>query len=104
MLFFSHHVCRSVGHLGSGQFANVEEGTWKKGVNKEIRVALKTMKPGSTEEDKIEFLQEAAIMAQFQHPNVVSLYGIVNKGEPVSVCTLVCLSLCEGRVHKMVAE
>ena len=43
-------------------------------------------------------------MAQFKHPNVVSLYGIVNKGEPVSVCTLVCLGLCEGRVHKMVAE
>ena len=78
-------MCRSVGPLGSGQFANVEEGTWKKGVNKDVRVALKIMKPGSTEEDKIKFLQEAAIMAQFRHPNVVSLYGVVSKGDPVSV-------------------
>ena len=83
--------CRSVGHLGSGQFANVEEGTWKKGVNKEVRVALKTMHDGSTEEDKIKFLQEAAIMAQFRHPNVVSLYGVVSKGDPVSVCVCVCV-------------
>ena len=83
------YPCRSVGHLGSGQFANVEEGTWKKGVNKEVRIALKTMKPGTTEEDKIKFLQEAAIMAQFRHPNVIGLYGVVSKGEPVSMC--VCL-------------
>ena len=82
-------LSRSVGHLGSGQFANVEEGTWKKGVNKEVRIALKTMKPGSTEEDKIKFLQEAAIMAQFRHPNVIGLYGVVSKGEPVSI--YVCL-------------
>ena len=74
-------MCRSVGHLGSGQFANVEEGTWKKGVDKEVRVALKTMKPGSTEEDKIEFLQDAAIMAQFQHPNVVvSVWNCEQRG------------------------
>ena len=50
-----------------------------------IPVALKLLKEGSSELDKVKFLQEAAIMAQFSHPNVVSLYGVVCKTEPVSM-------------------
>ena len=46
---------------------------------------MKTLKPNITEEDKIKFLQEAAIMGQFLHPNVVKLHGVVTVGEPVSV-------------------
>ena len=49
-----------------------------------VQVALKVLKEGSSETDKVKFLQEAAIMAQFKHPNVVSLYGVRSKGEPVS--------------------
>ena len=49
-----------------------------------IEVAVKTLKEGASEEDKVKFLQEAAIMGQFSHPNVVKLYGIVVEGEPVS--------------------
>ena len=37
------------------------------------------------EEEKVRFLQEAAIMGQFSHPNVVKLYGVVTVGEPVSL-------------------
>ena len=47
-------------------------------------VALKTLKEGSEQVDKVKFLQEAAIMAQFNHPNVAVLYGVVSKDEPVS--------------------
>ena len=47
-------------------------------------MALKTLNQKNAEEDKVKFLQEAAIMAQFRHPNVVLLYGIVSKEEPVS--------------------
>ena len=47
-------------------------------------MALKTLKEGSGEEDRVKFLQEAAIMGQFKHPNVVTLYGVVSEGEPVS--------------------
>jgi serine/threonine protein kinase len=50
-----------------------------------IEVAVKTLKEGADKEDKIKFLQEAAIMGQFSHPNVVKLYGIVTEGEPVSL-------------------
>ena len=51
-------------------------------------VALKTLKEGSEQVDKVKFLQEAAIMAQFSHPNVAVLYGVVSKGEPVSVFSM----------------
>lgn len=47
-------------------------------------VAVKTLKPGSGENDRIKFLQEAAINGQFQHQNVVKLHGVVTVGEPVS--------------------
>ena len=56
---------------------------WKNG-SEIIPVALKVLKEGASETDKVKFLQEAAIMAQFTHPNVVSLYGVVSKGDPVS--------------------
>ena len=48
-----------------------------------MEVAVKTLKRGC-EEDKVKFLQEAAIMGQFKHPNVVTTYGVVTDGEPVS--------------------
>lgn len=82
MPFFSLH--RIKGHLGSGQFGSVEQGLWRDGANS-VLVALKLLKEGSTKIDKTKFLQEAAIMAQFRHPNVVKLYGVVSKSEPVSL-------------------
>ena len=49
-----------------------------------MEVAVKTLKPAAKEEDKVKFLQEAAIMGQFNHPNVVKLFGVITMGEPVS--------------------
>ena len=46
-------------------------------------VAIKTLKDDASEEEKVKFLQEAAIMGQFHHPNIVKLYGVVTIGEPV---------------------
>ena len=43
------------------------------------------LKRNSTEEDHVKFLQEAAIMGQFHHPNVVQLYGVVTSGDAVSL-------------------
>ena len=52
------------------------------GTTKEL--AVKTLRAELPEEEKVRFLQEAAIMGQFSHPNVVKLYGVVTIGEPVS--------------------
>ena len=48
-------------------------------------MAIKTLKAEASEEEKVKFLQEAAIMGQFHHPNIVKLHGVVTVGEPVSV-------------------
>ena len=42
------------------------------------------MKPSIAEDAKVKFLQEAAIMGQFSHSNVVKLHGVVTVGDPVS--------------------
>ena len=89
---------RITGHLGSGEFGNVEKGTWQlSSSNTEQEVALKTLKEGSVEQDKVKFLQEAAIMAQFKHPNIVTLYGVVSDKEPVSKDTN--FALCDTNMH-----
>ena len=54
----------------------------------EVEVAIKTLKEGAKEEERVKFLQEAAIMGQFKHPNVVTIHGIVTDGEPVSPSSL----------------
>ena len=69
--------------LGSGQFGEVCKALWTiSGATKEL--AIKTLRAELLEEEKVRFLQEAAIMGQFSHPNVVKLYGVVTVGEPVS--------------------
>ncbi|XP_061756370.1 ephrin type-A receptor 7 isoform X3 [Nerophis ophidion] len=50
-------------------------------------VAIKTLKMGYTEKQKRDFLCEASIMAQFDHPNVLHLEGVVTRGKPVMIVT-----------------
>ena len=47
----------------------------------EEEVAVKAMENGSSEEDRVKFLQEAAIMGQFNHPNIVKILGITEENE-----------------------
>ena len=69
--------------LGSGEFGAVSKALWT--ISRASReLAVKTLRPELPEEEKVRFLQEAAIMGQFSHPNVVKLYGVVTLGEPVS--------------------
>ena len=78
-------ICSVTGHLGSGYFGQVKQGVWVNG-DEIIEVAMKTLNKQTVREmDKVKFLQEAAIMAQFRHPNIVSLYGVSysSKDEPV---------------------
>ena len=50
-------------------------------------VAIKTLKCGSTPEEKLNFLTEASIMGQFDHPNVIRLEGVVTKSLPLMIIT-----------------
>lgn len=52
--------------------------------------AVKIMKVTILPDAKVRFLQEAAILGQFFHSNVIRLYGVVTVTEPVSevVCNI----------------
>eukprot|EP00039_Didymoeca_costata_P010502 m.141424 g.141424 ORF g.141424 m.141424 type:complete len:1767 (+) comp14850_c0_seq6:155-5455(+) len=60
-------------------------------------IAIKTLKlaKGISEKEivlaRLKFLEEAAIMAQFDHANVMGLKGVVTKGEPM----LLVMELCQ---------
>ena len=60
----------------------MNKGLWQSPAGA-MRVAIKTIQ-NKDEAEKVKFLQEAAIMGQFRHPNVVKLIGVVTVGEPVS--------------------
>ena len=78
-------VCffRITEHFGSGQFGTVNKGIWQSPAGA-VEVAVKILKLESDENDRVKFLQEAAINGQFRHPNIVKLLGVITVGEPVS--------------------
>ena len=85
--------------LGKGHFGVVYRGEWiKPGEEKSVPVAVKTLKEGAKEEDKVKFLQEAAIIGQFSHPNVVKLHGIVTEEEVMDMDAL-SVSSCGFCLH-----
>lgn len=74
---------------GGGEFGDVCRGRLKVPPNfmQEIDVAIKTLKPGSSEKARCDFLTEASIMGQFDHPNVIYLQGVVTRSNPVMIIT-----------------
>ena len=79
-----------MGHLGSGQFGTVSRGVWQDG-NKCVEVAVKKLQDNFSEEEAVRFLQEAAIMGQFRHPNIIQLHGVVTVVTPVCVGCSLCV-------------
>lgn len=53
-----------------------------------VQVAVKILRDSHSAENKIKFLQEAAIMRQFTHKNVIYMYGTVTSSETVSALRL----------------
>ena len=86
--------CRIINKIGEGAFSTVSKGLWTDG-SSVYEVAVKELIKQSTKEDKIKMLQEAAILGQFRHPNVIKLFGVVKHGSAVSVnvCFL-CMVHC----------
>ena len=64
-------------------------------------VAVKQLQPGASEEEKVKFLQEAAINGQFRHPNVVKLMGVVSGEGSVVIIAIILMSLISKLMLKV---
>ncbi|XP_026509047.1 ephrin type-A receptor 5 isoform X5 [Terrapene carolina triunguis] len=74
-------------HNGHSEFGEVCSGRLKLPGKREFPVAIKTLKVGYTEKQRRDFLGEASIMGQFDHPNIIHLEGVVTKSKPVMIVT-----------------
>ncbi|XP_067658531.1 ephrin type-B receptor 1-B-like isoform X1 [Haliotis asinina] len=81
----SHITIESV--IGGGEFGDVCKGKLRVPGRMEMSVAIKTLKPGATEKNRLDFLTEASIMGQFDDPNVIFLEGVVTKSNPIMIVT-----------------
>lgn len=74
LLFLSTYIRA----LGQGAFGEVYQGLYRHrdGDTVEMPVAVKTLPELSTGQAESDFLMEAAIMAKFNHPNIVHLIGV----------------------------
>ncbi|XP_075213197.1 uncharacterized protein LOC142319607 isoform X2 [Lycorma delicatula] len=69
--------------LGEGAFGFVYGGEACINGKEWVAVAVKTLKIGSTTEEKLDFLSEAEFMKRFDHINIVKLLGVCTKSEPL---------------------
>ena len=74
--------------FASGQFGVVYRGKYRTSVG-DVPVAIKTLKEtvDANKDMRVAFMREAAILAQFHHPNVLRLIGIVTTQQPWMMIT-----------------
>ena len=70
--------------LGEGEFGEVYKAVLKTATGTSQDVAVKVVKKGAPQEERLKLLQEAAILGQFRHNHIVHLVGVVTTDEPVS--------------------
>ncbi|XP_045489905.1 tyrosine-protein kinase Abl isoform X4 [Pieris rapae] len=68
--------------LGGGQYGDVYEAAWKRC---NMTVAVKTLKDDTMALK--DFLEEAAIMKEMRHPNLVQLLGVCTREPPFYIIT-----------------
>ncbi|KAK0140785.1 Ephrin type-B receptor 4 [Merluccius polli] len=74
--------------IGAGEFGEVCRGRLRAPGRKENYVAIKTLKGGVTDKQRRDFLSEASIMGQFQHPNIIHLEGVsTSPSSPTMILT-----------------
>ena len=64
--------------LGSGEFGIVTRALLSSATG-DVEVAVKMLNTDASDKDRLRFLQEAAIMCQFDHQNVIKLHGVVTE-------------------------
>ncbi|KAJ6649876.1 Insulin-like growth factor 1 receptor [Pseudolycoriella hygida] len=69
--------------LGEGAFGTVYGGEAQINDQAWTAVAVKTLKMGSSVEDRLDFLSEAESMKRFDHKNIVKLLGVCLQSEPI---------------------
>jgi len=63
-----------------------EEGSdWRN--EEDLVIAIKTLKAGASDRNRLDFLTEASIMGQFGHVNVIGLVGVVTRTQPTMIVT-----------------
>ena len=78
----------------TGEFGEVCYGRMRLPGKRDIPVALKTLKAGYSDKQRRDFLAEASIMAQFDHPNVIRLEGVVTRSKQLLSCSEALTSPC----------
>ncbi|XP_045523257.1 proto-oncogene tyrosine-protein kinase ROS isoform X2 [Pieris brassicae] len=80
--------------LGSGAFGEVFEGHARQidSNTPNTKVAVKTLRKGATEQEKTEFLKEAALMSNFKHEHILRLLGVCLDNDP----NYIIMELMEG--------
>ncbi|XP_054006339.1 uncharacterized protein LOC128891132 [Hylaeus anthracinus] len=69
--------------LGEGAFGTVYGGEAFFPEKGWVAVAVKTLKVGSSTDEKLDFLSEVEVMKRFEHKNIIKLLGVIIKTEPV---------------------
>ncbi|KAI6056360.1 EPHA8 [Marmota monax] len=73
--------------IGSGESGEVCYGRLRVPGQRDVPVAIKALKSGYTERQRRDFLSEASIMGQFDHPNIIRLEGVVTRGRLAMIVT-----------------
>ena len=73
-------------HFDLGDFGDVSKGVLNDGIHTRT-IAVKSLKDGFSGPQKLDFLAEASIMGQFDHPNVIRLEGVVTRSRPLMIIT-----------------
>ena len=73
---------RVLEEVGAGQFGTVCKGLWIC-EGESMLVAVKSLQESASEGERVKFLQEAALMGQFSHPNIIGIHGVVTISTPV---------------------
>uniref|UniRef100_A0A3Q2YHW8 receptor protein-tyrosine kinase n=1 Tax=Hippocampus comes TaxID=109280 RepID=A0A3Q2YHW8_HIPCM len=73
--------------IGMGEFGEVCSGRLRLHGKREVYVAIKSLKAGYSDKQRRDFLSEASIMGQFDHPNIIRLEGVVTRCKPLMIVT-----------------